>query len=87
MTGEIAMPVDCCRFAGVPRFEDLFRYMPDGWSRHFDRYEWTGAVDLASNHIRVSDRFRHPEPPPYVPADDPAQPCIVVPHQALAVNG
>jgi predicted TIM-barrel fold metal-dependent hydrolase len=81
------MLVDCCRFAGVQRFEDLFPYMAGGWRHHFDRYEWTGAVELASNHIRVSDKFRHERPDPYVPLDDPARKWIVLPHQGLTVNG
>ncbi len=80
------MLIDFCRFAGVPRFEALFPLMPEGWARHFDRYEWTGAVELASNHIRVSDRFHHAP----LDAFDPAvltAPSVIVPYQGLAVNG
>lgn len=79
--------IDCCRFAGVARFEELFPYMEGGWKHHFNRYEWTGAVDLASNHIRVSDRFRHPPVAPYDPASAPEGLSIVLAHQGLAVNG
>lgn len=81
------MTIDCCRFAGVERFEDLFPYMPGNWARHFDRYEWTGAVGLASNHIRVSDQFQHPQIPRYDPNADGDELRIVLSHQALAVNG
>lgn len=79
--------IDCCRFAGVARFEELFPYMPGDWRRHFDRYEWTGAVDTASNHIRVSHKFRHDAVPAFVPEDLAGRHSLVVSHQALAVNG
>lgn len=78
---------DCCRFAAVPRFQDLFPYMPGGWGQHFNRYEWTGSVDVASNHIRVSDRLRHPPVPPYDPAAAPEGLSVVLANQGLAVNG
>ncbi|MBS7705480.1 amidohydrolase family protein [Chelatococcus asaccharovorans] len=77
---------DFCRFAGVTRFETLFPRMPEGWARHFDRYEWTGAVDLASNHIRVSDRFSHPPLEAFEP-ERLTVPSIVIPYQGLIVNG
>lgn len=80
------MLTDFCRLAAVPRFETLFPLMPEGWGRHFDRYEWTGAVDLASNHIRVSDRFGHVPLNAFDPAAVEA-PSIVVPYQGLIVNG
>lgn len=80
------MLTDFCRFAGVPRFEALFPHMPEGWARHFDRYEWTGAVELASNHIRVSDRFSH-DPIPVFDPEDLAAPAVVLPYQGLIVNG
>lgn len=80
------MLTDFCRFAGVPRFEALFQQMPAGWARHFDRYEWTGAVELASNHIRVSDRFSH-EPLPVFDPESLAAPAVVLPYQGLIVNG
>lgn len=89
-TASHAVPVkhvDCCRFAGVSRFQDLFPFMPEGWSRHFDRYEWTGSIDVASNHIRVSDKLRHPPMPPYDPASDPDGLRVVLANQGLAVNG
>lgn len=81
------MIVDCDRHAGVRQHTDLFPYMTLDWRKHFDRYEWTGAVGLASNHIRVSERFRHEPPPEYVPATDGDVLSLVIPHQGLTVNG
>jgi hypothetical protein len=81
------MIVDCARHAGVTRHQDLFDFMPFSWQKHFDRYEWTGAVDLASNHIRVSGKFRHEPVPPYQPASDADAITLVIPHQGLTVNG
>ena len=60
---QARMHVDCCQFAGVQQYVEIFPFMSENWRRHFDRYEWVGAVDLASNHIRVSDKFRHDPPP------------------------
>lgn len=80
------MPIDCCRFAGVKRFENLFPFMPNDWRHHFDRYEWTGAVDLASNHIRVSDRFSHEPLSVFDPMSLDME-ALVLPHQGLIVNG
>lgn len=80
------MLTDFCRLAGVKRFEALFPLMPDGWAHHFDRYEWTGAVELASNHIRVSDRFSHPPLEDFDPATLTA-PAVILPYQGLITNG
>jgi hypothetical protein len=81
------MIVDCARHAGVARHQDLFAFMPLSWQKHFDRYEWTGAVDLASNHIRVSSKFRHDPIPPYMPGSETDRMTLVIPHQGLTVNG
>ena len=81
------MIVDCARHAGVADHPALFPYMPTSWQKHFDRYEWTGAVTLASNHIRVSDNFRHDPIPTYVPEDQPDHLTLVIPHQGLTVSG
>jgi predicted TIM-barrel fold metal-dependent hydrolase len=81
------MLIDCARHAGVRRHQDLFDYMPLDWRKHFDRYEWTGAVNLASNHIRVSDAFQHETVETYQPFEDPRSLTVVIPHQALTVNG
>jgi len=81
------MIVDCARHAGVKRHQDLFDYMPHSWQKHFDRYEWTGAVDLTSNHIRVSSKFRHDPIPEYKPGAEPDRMTLVIPHQGLTVNG
>lgn len=81
------MTTDFCRFAAVLRFEDLFEHMSGTWSHHFDRYEWTGAIGMASNHIRVSDRFVHPDIEAYDPGGDPDTLKYVLAHQGLAVNG
>ena len=84
---QASMQVDCCRFAGVQQYGEIFPFMSESWRRHFDRYEWVGSIDLASNHIRVSDKFRHDPPPAYSPGSNPNEMCFVVPHQALSVNG
>ena len=81
------MTIDCARHAGVKRHQDLFDYMSVGWRKHFDRYEWTGAVELASNHMRVSDSFKHDPVEPYEAVDEPGAFTLVIPHQALTVNG
>lgn len=80
------MFVDADRHAGVTSYTDLFPYMTGDWRKHFERQEWIGSINLGSNHIRVSDRFRHPAPEPFVP---PAEGlfALVVPHQGLTVNG
>ena len=52
--------VDCGRHAGIKRYQDLFQYMPHSWQKHFDRYEWLGSVELASNHIRASASWSSP---------------------------
>src|ERR1700733_8867832 len=81
------MIVDCGRHAGVKRHQDLFQYMPHSWEKHFDRHEWTSAVVLASNHIRVSEELRHEPIPAYEPVSDPSQMSLVIPHQGLTVKG
>ena len=81
------MIIDCGRHAGVKRYQDLFQYMPHSWAKHFDRYEWTGSVELASNHIRVTDKLRHEPVPAYVPTPDANRQELVIPYQGLTVNG
>ena len=81
------MLIDCARHAGVQRQEELFDYMPHSWRKHFDRYEWTGAIELASNHIRVSEKFRHDPIPVYQPDSDTEKLTLVIPYQGLVVNG
>lgn len=81
------MIIDCGRHAAVKRHQDLFAYMQPDWQKHFDRYEWTGAVELASNHIRMSDNFKHDPVPDYEPANDPRHFVLVIPHQGLTING
>ena len=81
------MIIDCGRHAGVSKHQDLFPFMSLDWRKHFDRYEWTGAIELATSHIRVSDDFRHPPVPPYDPATSSDGLSVVIPHQALTVNG
>jgi uncharacterized protein len=81
------MIVDCGQHAGVKRYQDLFPFMPHGWQKHFDRYEWTGSVELASNHIRVSDKLRHEPIPQYSPHNEPHHHSLVIPYQGLTVNG
>jgi uncharacterized protein len=81
------MLVDCCRFAAVQQYQDILRHMSEDWRRHFDRYEWLGSIELTTNHIRVSDKFRHDAVPAYSPSSDPHELSLVVPHQALSVNG
>lgn len=79
--------VDCGRHAGIKRYQDLFQYMPHSWQKHFDRYEWLGSVELASNHIRVTDKLRHEPVPAYLPTPQPGQRELVIPYQGLTVNG
>lgn len=81
------MIIDCARHAGVTAHQDLFPYMPSSWQKHFDRHEWNSAVSLATNHIRVSDSFRHDPVPPYKPVTDPERMTLVIPHQGLTVTG
>jgi predicted TIM-barrel fold metal-dependent hydrolase len=81
------MIIDCARHAGVEKHQDLFEYMPYSWRKHFDHYEWTGAVGLASNHIRVSDKFSHDPIPAYRPVSDPERMSLVLLYQGLTVNG
>jgi len=81
------MIIDCGRHAGVKRYQDLFQYMPHSWQKHFDRYEWTGSVELASNHIRVTDKLRHEPVPEYHPASRENFRELVIPYQGLTVNG
>src|ERR1700739_2381385 len=81
------MIVDWGRHVGVAAPQELFAYMPEPWQKHFDRYEWTNAVSLASNHIRVSDKFVHDPVPASRPESDPAKMNLVIPYQALTVNG
>lgn len=81
------MIIDCGRHAGVRRYQDLFQYMPHSWQKHFDRYEWTGSVELASNHIRVTDKLRHKPVPDYHPAAHHDHRELVIPYQGLTVNG
>jgi predicted TIM-barrel fold metal-dependent hydrolase len=81
------MIIDCDRHAAVEKHSELFPYMTESWRRHFERDEWLSAVVLATNHVRVTDSFRHSEPPPFAPGRDPDLASLVVANQGLTVNG
>jgi predicted TIM-barrel fold metal-dependent hydrolase len=81
------MIVDVDRHVTVDRYEELFAHMPLSWRKHFEREEWLGSVTLAADHVRVSDRWRHPAANPL---DEPAGDGsirLLLPHQGLSVNG
>ena len=81
------MNIDCDVHLGVDRHEDLFPYMSASWQRHFQRDEFLDAVRLSSDHVRVTERFDHGKSVANGPADHPPTVGLVIPHQALTVNG
>ncbi|ODU04251.1 MAG: hypothetical protein ABS81_10880 [Pseudonocardia sp. SCN 72-86] len=79
--------VDFDRHVGIARHEELFPAMPAGWDRHFEREEFVASIGLTSNHIRVTDTFRQEAAESYSPPAAPETPALLLPYQALTVNG
>jgi uncharacterized protein len=80
------MIVDCDRHVGVRQLSEIFPYMPLSWRKHFERPEFTGATNEISSHIWVTERWNVPETDLTPPPSD-GHDYLLVPHQALAVNG
>ena len=79
------MIFDCDRHAAVSDYRDLFPYMSDSWTKHFERAEFLGSIVESSNHIRVSGSFG--EPPVSAPPPRDVDWTLIVPHQGLTING
>ncbi|MCU1480663.1 MAG: hypothetical protein JWQ19_1449 [Subtercola sp.] len=79
------MIFDVDRHVAVQSYSEIFPFMEHSWQKHFERKEFVGSIAESSNHIRVSSRFG--DAPESAPALVEADHTLLVPHQALTVNG
>jgi hypothetical protein len=79
------MIADLDRHVAFHDFRDLFPHMARAWRKHFERTEFIGAIADTSRHVWADDRFDHPEVAPR-PLET-SESALVLPHQALTVNG
>ncbi len=82
---QSTMIIDTDRHVAVTDYRDVLAYLDKSWQKHFERKEFLGSVTEASNHIRVSSRFG--EQPVSAAALPEADKVLLMPHQALTVNG